>query len=87
MKTFILNESLMNGTVIMETIITVYQAENFKKAVYRLKNSLAGLRKNNKEVDVVIENNDSRLFSYIIKGQTFPVWGYMANKEHAIIEI
>lgn len=87
MKTFILTESVMNGTVAMDTITTVYQAKNFKRVVDQLKNSLTELNKNNKKAKASIENDDMRMFSYIIEGQTFPVWGYLANREHVIVEV
>jgi len=82
MKTFILNETAMAGTVTIKTITTIYQAENFEKVVNKLKDNLHRLKEN-----FLIEEDNDQKFSYVIAGQKFPVQGCIFNKERAIVKI
>jgi len=82
MKTFILNESAMNGTVTMKTITTIYQAENFEKVVNKLKNTLSIYKEN-----LFTEEDSDQKFSYTISGQTFLVQGRITNEEATIIKV
>jgi len=82
MKIFTLTEKVMNGTVTMDVITTIYQAENFGAVVDKLKNNLNKLKEN-----VSIEEDNDQMFSYTIGSQTFPVWGYITNEEETIIKV
>ena len=81
MKTFILTESPMNGTVTVDTFVTIFQSDNFEKVVNHIKNNLKELK------HVVYYNDDDKELSYSIQNQTFPVFGHIYNKEATFVNV
>jgi hypothetical protein len=80
---FLLNESVMNGTVTMKVISTGVEAPTFAEAVAKVKN----LETFRSLLKVEIREDSSERFSYIILGQEGPfnVWASMDNKELQVV--
>ena len=86
MKTYILVEKVMNGTVTINVNTTLFQSESFEKVVSHIKNRLSKLEEI-ENISVICENDDSKVFSYNIFDQSFPVFGCIENKESRIINV
>jgi len=86
MKTFILIEKVMNGTVTMDVITILFQTKSFEKVVSHIKNRLEKLEEV-ENVSVIYENDNDKIFSYNICDQTFPIAGHIENKESKIINV
>lgn len=69
---FILKESILNGTVTMQTIVTGIEADSFKEAINKLK-EFSGYKNLNAEIN----NDTEEYFSYSI---LFKLHGIMDNK-------
>ena len=86
MKTYILIEKIMNGTVTMNVNTTLFQSENFEKVVNHIKNRLSKLEEI-ENISVICEDDNNKVFSYNICDQTFPIIGRIENKESKIVNI
>jgi hypothetical protein len=75
---FVLVEKLMNGTVTLDTYITIFDFENFGDAVDKVKERLIGL-----PLTVHVDNPD--VFSYTLRSHFAPLHGYIKNKKVNII--
>ena len=75
---FICNESVMNGTVTMDNIITLIDKPTFEEAVSYFKEKCGD--------KITHEFNDSTRFSFRIKqNEIYQVYGYISNKEAKVI--
>ena len=86
MKTYILTEKIMNGTVTINIITTIFRSQNFEKIVNKLKSKINELDKQ-ESTTFSIEIDDGKEFSYIIQGEDFPLYGCILNKEQKIVTV
>ena len=77
---FTLQESVMNGTVTMQTMVTGVEAKDFEDAKDRV---LAIMKKNCPQA--IINHNNKNSLNYSIPGD-FEINGYMADKPLKMLE-
>jgi len=73
---FVLRESIMNGTVTMQTIVTGVRAKTFDNAKTKVLKTLNKAHKG-KWVDKTIYNDD---FRFLLTGSAMPVYGVLDKK-------
>ena len=86
MKTYILTEKIMNGTVTLNIITTIFRSQSFKKIINKLKVEMSKLNEH-RLIKFSIENDNEEKFSYNIEGEDYLLYGYILNKEQKIVTV
>jgi hypothetical protein len=84
---FLLNEQIMNGTVIMSILSTGVEAPGFEGAKEKIRANIAAAKKaSDEEFRCDIHQDTDSEFSYTIGAFThFPCYGRMENKPLRVI--